>query len=128
MRDQHALDARLVDLDMCLDGVAAAAHVGRDVGQHVTHAGVKDKVVPRALESRGILRKARAAWAHAHPALMRELVLTAPQMAAGSARPNCKEVRRRALAKAGTELVEGRTLAADLLDPLRELQENLLSH
>jgi hypothetical protein len=59
---------------------------------------------------------------------MRELVLTAPQMVAGLPRPNCKEVRRRALAKAGTELVEGRTLAADLLDPLRELQENLLSH
>jgi hypothetical protein len=48
-------------------------------------------------------------------------------MAASSPRPNFKEVRRRALAKAGTELVEGPTLADDFLDPLQELQEESLS-
>ena len=59
MRDQHALGARLADLDMGLDGVAAAAHVGRDVGRHVAHAGMEDEIVARALEARGVLGKAR---------------------------------------------------------------------
>src|ERR1700757_4829069 len=59
MRNQDSLGPALPNLDMCLDCIAAAAHVGRDVGRHVTHAGVKDKTVSRALESGGILRKAR---------------------------------------------------------------------
>ena len=59
MRDQDALGATLADLDMGFDGVAAAAHVGRDVGRHVPHAGVKDKMAARALEARGVLGKAR---------------------------------------------------------------------
>ena len=59
MRDQDALGAGIADLDMGLDGVAAAAHVGRDVGRHMPHAGMKDEMVARALEARGVLRKAR---------------------------------------------------------------------
>src|SRR5665647_3372070 len=59
MRDQHSLGAGAVDLDMGLDGVTAAAYIGRDIGRHVPHAGVKDEMVPRALEPRGVLRKAR---------------------------------------------------------------------
>ena len=58
MRDQHALGIAL-DLDMGLDGVAAAAHVGRDVGRHMAHAGMEHEIVAGALEARGILRKAR---------------------------------------------------------------------
>ncbi len=60
MGDQHALGASLADLDMGLDGVAAAAHVGRDVGRHVPHAGVKGELVARAVEARGVFGKARA--------------------------------------------------------------------
>ena len=59
MRDQDALGAGVADFDMGLDAVAAAAHVGGDIGRHVTHAGVKDEMVARSLEPRGVLRKAR---------------------------------------------------------------------
>src|ERR1700722_11032998 len=57
MRDQDAVCTRAVDLDMGLDGITAAAHVRCDVGRHMTHAGMKDKIVARALESRSVLRK-----------------------------------------------------------------------
>ena len=59
MRDQHALGAGAVDLDMGLDGVAAAAHIGRYVGRHVPHAGVKHEIVARALKPGGVVGKAR---------------------------------------------------------------------
>src|SRR6202020_2611792 len=52
MRDQNAFGAGHADFDMGLDGVAAAAHVGGDVGRHVTHAGMEDKIVSRALAAR----------------------------------------------------------------------------
>jgi hypothetical protein len=42
-------------------------------------------------------------------------------MAAGWPPPPLQEQQRRALAKAGTKRVEGRTLSPDLLHPLREL-------
>ena len=58
MRDQHALGAA-VDLDMRLDGVAAAAHIGRDVGRHMAHAGMEGELMARAVEARGVLGKAR---------------------------------------------------------------------
>ncbi len=60
MGDQHALGALLANLDMGFDGVAAAAHVRRDVGRHVTHAGVKGEFVACAVKARGVFRKARA--------------------------------------------------------------------
>src|ERR1700692_3727993 len=59
MRDQDALGAGVTDLDMGLDGVAAAAHIGGNVGRHMAHAGVKDEMVARALKPRSVLRKAR---------------------------------------------------------------------
>src|SRR6266478_8601197 len=60
MRDQDALGAGLADLDMRLDRVAAATHVGRDIGRHMAHAGVKGETVARAMEARRVLREARA--------------------------------------------------------------------
>src|SRR6267142_4248713 len=59
MRNQYALGAATVDLDMRLDGVAPAAHVGRDVGRHMPHAGMEGELVARAVEPRGVFRKAR---------------------------------------------------------------------
>ena len=43
---------------MGFNGVTAAAHIGRDVGRHVAHAGVKGEFVARAMESRRVFRKA----------------------------------------------------------------------
>ena len=58
---------------------------------------------------------------------MRERVTISRKMAVDRPRPNYEEVRCRTLAKAGTELVEGRTLVGDLPDPPQELQETTLS-
>jgi hypothetical protein len=58
MGDQHALRA-LTDLDKGLDGVAAAAHIGRDVGRHVAHAGMEGEAAALAVEACGVLGKAR---------------------------------------------------------------------
>ena len=60
MRDQHPLRAALGDLDIGLDGVAAAAHIRRHVRRHMAHAGMEHKSGSRALKARGVLRKARA--------------------------------------------------------------------
>ena len=60
MGDQHALGTVITDLDMGFDSVAAAADIGRDVGRHVAHAGVKGELVAGAVEARGVFRKARA--------------------------------------------------------------------
>src|SRR5437762_12954702 len=68
MCDQDALGAGLADLDMRLDRVAAAAHIGRDIGRHMAHAGVKGETLARAMEARRVLREARAEavveWQH----------------------------------------------------------------
>ena len=60
MSDQHALDVGIVDLDVRLDGVAAAAHIGSDVGGNVAHAGVKHEILARSVKARGVLGEARA--------------------------------------------------------------------
>src|SRR5665213_2834681 len=59
MGNQHALRATIADLDMRLDGVAAAAHIRRDIRWHMSHPGVEHEIAARALEARGVLRKAR---------------------------------------------------------------------
>src|ERR1700722_2920125 len=60
MCDQDALGPALTDLDMGLDGVAAAAHVGGDIGRHMAHPRMEDEIASRTLKACGILRKARA--------------------------------------------------------------------
>jgi hypothetical protein len=60
MCDQDALCTSLIDLDMGFDGVAAAPDVGRDIGRHMAHAGVKGEMVTRTMETGGVFRKTRA--------------------------------------------------------------------
>ncbi len=60
MGDQHALAAGGLDLHMGLDGVAAAAHIRRDVGRHMAHSGVKHEVAPRAVEARRVFGETRS--------------------------------------------------------------------
>ena len=60
MGDQDALCATVGNLHMGLDDVAAAADIGRDIGRHVPHAGVKGELAARAVKTRGVFRKARA--------------------------------------------------------------------
>ena len=47
MRDQHALGTGIADLDMGLDGIAAAPDIRRDVGRHVAHTGMEGEMVTR---------------------------------------------------------------------------------
>src|ERR1044072_14102 len=58
MWDQHAL-AAILHLDRRLDGVAAAAHIGRHIGRHMTHAAMEGELVAAAMKTRGVLGKAR---------------------------------------------------------------------
>src|SRR5712691_4004091 len=60
MGDQHALGTIVTDLDMRFDGVTAAADIGRDIGRYMPHAGMKGELVACTMESRRVLRKARA--------------------------------------------------------------------
>ncbi len=79
MRDQDALGALRSDLDMGLDQVVAAAHVGCDVGRHMAHAGVKHEARARAVEACGVLGETRAEAVIERQHLMR-LRLLPPQL------------------------------------------------
>ena len=58
--DQHALGAAPSISRIGLDRVGAAAHVGRDVGRHVAHAGMEDELACAAPWKRaGVVGEAR---------------------------------------------------------------------
>src|ERR1700676_5034527 len=57
MRDQYAMVA-LLALDIGLDQIRAAAHVGRDLGRNMPDPGVENEL-PAMMRTRRILRKSR---------------------------------------------------------------------
>ena len=54
MRDQHPLGTGIVDLDIGLDGIAAAPDIGRDVGRHAAHTGMEGEMVARGARPKKI--------------------------------------------------------------------------